>query len=445
MRPRRRSGGDRMTDFNFLRIKWPKLAAIAADAGRLVEVSPASAIATMQNFCEWAADIALDLYDINTQNGITQQEKLDTLKATGTVSHDILTRFQDIMMSGSRRLYRANEDVEEARRCIDDVYEIGRWLNKEADRIGWPPRSDYYRPVVSPIGMSGDGGSGSSGFTSGRVGQMVRNYKPFIAMGIALVVVGALATFAIKAVIDTNANAKRTANVIVPTPSVSATSMLATMPGDIASPTPPPEVITYLDTLTPTKTQNSFFLKKWKFQSGDESLTIGDTVYEHGIGMYIPNKSITQSQGTWSMEFDLNGIYSKLRFDLGVDAKLQYGEGYGKFRIRVYCNSDDNDPAYDSEFQEYKYTDLGREVDITGCDKLIIKLTEIKGSKGTINVVLGNICLIQYDDTGSTPAGTGSEPADSSTPDASASSSADASPSASATGGTEDEQEQPPG
>ncbi len=400
-----------MTDFNFLRIKWPKLAAIAADAGRLVEVSPASAISTMQNFCEWAADIALDFYDINTQNGITQQEKLDTLRTTGHVPQEIIERFRSVMLAGGRRLYRDNEDVLEARACIEDVYEIGRWLNKEADRAGWPPKNDYYRPVVSPLGSSGEGG----GFSAGRIGQTLSNYKPFIAFGVGAIVVLVLAVWGISSVMG-GGGAKPTAVVILtPSPSSSASaSMLTATPGPTA--TPAPEEVIFLDTLTPSTTRETFYRKEWKFQSGVKKLTIGDKQYQNGIGMYIPKKSISKTQGTWTMKFKLNGDYSKLRFDLGVDT-MQYGEGYGQYRVQIYCDSDSNDPVYDTNgLKDYTYREMGVEVNISGCQTLIIKLTEKKGTKGTINVVLGDARLVK--------AGTGESPVVSASAGTSASASA---------------------
>ncbi len=428
---RLRSEGDRMTDFNFLRIKWPKLAAIAADAGRLVEVSPSSAISTMHNFCEWAADIALDFYDIDTQNGITQQEKLDTLKATGHVPADILNRFHEIMMAGGRHLYRANEDVEEARQCLEDIYEIGRWLNKEADRAGWPPKNDYYRPVMSSMGMPGES-SGGGGFSSGRAAKAFNAYKPLILMigGTLAVIIAAI--FIIKGLVSDNVNATPTGGIsVTPTWTVESTPALSPTLDPNITPTPPPETVVYLDSLTPKKTERSFFLKKWDFQSGEHSFKIADKVYQNGIGMYIPKSSITRTQATLSMSFSLEGKYDKLRFDLGVDSMLQYGEGYGKFRVMIYCDSTSNDPVYDSGLKEYTFTDMGREISIKGCNTLYIKLTEVKGSKGTINVVLGDIRVVSGGTAGETEA---TQPAGTATADASATSSAGTPASASAEG-----------
>jgi hypothetical protein len=369
----------------------------------------------MHNFCEWAADIALDFYDIDTQNGITQQEKLDTLKATGHVPADILNRFHEIMMAGGQHLYRANEDVEEARQCLEDIYEIGRWPNKEADRAGWPPKNDYYRPVMSSMGVPGESGGGG-GFSTGRAAKAFNTYKPLILMigGTLAVIIAAI--FIIKGLVSENTSAKPTDISVTPTWTVESTAALTPTPDPNVTPTPPPETVVYLDSLTPKKKENSFFLNKWDFQSGEHNFTIADKVYQNGIGMYIPKKSISKTQATLSISFNLEGKYDKLKFDLGADAKLEYEEGYGKFRVMIYCDSTSNDPVYDSGLKEYTFTDMGREVSIKGCNTLYIKLTEVKGSKGTINVVLGDIRLVSGGAAGETEA---TEPAGSATADAS--------------------------
>jgi len=384
-----------MTDFNFLRIKWPKLAAIAADASRLVEVSPSSAISTMQNFCEWAADIALDLYDIKTQSGITQQEKIETLKATGNAPVDVIGRFQNVLLAGSSRLYRQNEDVEEARVCIEDVYEIGRWLNKEADRAGWPPKNEYYSPIMSPIGMPAEGG----GFASGGIGEKIKGFQPLIIAAIAALVIIAIATFFIVSIINNGNTPKPTLPVITPTPTLTSTLLQETTPGADVTPSPAPETVQFLDALKNafTSTVNTYFLGKWTFQSGDKPFTISDKQYQNGVGMYVAYKSIAGTSATITVKIKLDGAYDKLRFSLGVDSNLDYGSAYGTFRVIIYKNStSDSAIVYTSGKQQYDYTDLGKEVDITGCTTLYIKLTEWKGTKkNTLNIVLGDIRLVK--------------------------------------------------
>lgn len=383
-----------MTDFNFLRIKWPKLAAIAADASRLVEVSPSSAISTMQNFCEWAADIALDLNDIAAQNGITQQEKLETLKATGHAPADIIGRFQNVMLAGGRRLYRQNEDVEEARICIEDVYEIGRWLNKEADRAGWPPKNDYYRPMMNPLGVPAEGGA----FPSGGIGEKIRDFQPILIVAVGAVVVLAGAIFGISYVINQSnkANAEPTV-YITPTPTVTSTTTLVTMATEDVSATPEPEVFKYVEEFRVSgSVLENVFRGKWKFKSRARTFVIGDKQYANGVGMYISSSYIRKKQGTITAKFTLDDEYEKLMFDLGVDP-MQYGERFGLFRVQIYCDSTNNEPIYDcGGLKEFDFTDMGVVVNLTpGCKSLIISLTEQKGAGGTLNVVLGNLRVVK--------------------------------------------------
>ncbi len=444
-----------MTDFNFLRIKWPKLAAIAADASRLVEVSPSSAVSTMQNFCEWATDIALDLYSVRVQNGITQQEKMNLLESTGNVPTEILTRMNNILMAGGRRVYHVHEDVEEARRCIDDVYEIARWLNREADRAGWPPRSgNVYRAPASSVASSAD----SRLFP----GEIRRPAAPYLKLaGLGVFAVAAVVLLIVGIIKIAGRGGDQDAVTLSSSPSSTATRVL-----EIAtdSPTPVPEVEVYLDTIDPSGAPDKGYYKAtWK---DDKALTIADKAYEHGIGWFIPSSTIRESSASASVKYALEGKYNLLRFDLGVDANMDYGEGYGTFRITIYA---DDEEVYDSDKQEYDYTEYGTEVDLKGCDTMKIVLTEKKGSKGTINVVLGDIRLVQGGE-GSGGSST-DEPADTATdesvsPDATATSRTTARASASpgsgdedsttvtdggnqpdegATDSPEDEQENPPG
>jgi hypothetical protein len=426
-----------MTDFNFLRIKWPKLAAIAADASRLVEVSPSSAISTMQNFCEWAADIALDLNDIAAQNGITQQEKLETLKATGHAPADIIGRFQNVMLAGGRRLYRQNEDVEEARICIEDVYEIGRWLNKEADRAGWPPKNDYYKPMMNPLGMPSEGG----GFSAGGIGEKLMNYRPLIIVAVGIVVVLAAAIFGITYVIGLSKKANTAPTIyITPTPSATSTPTLITAPSDDISPTPEPEVFKYVDALRIANTsQNTVYKGKWKFKSGDRAFTIGDKTYTNGIGFYIDSSRISKKQGTMTVKFTLDDTYDRLMFDLGVDP-MQYGAKFGLYRVQIFCDSTDNQSVYDcGGLKDYEFTDMGVTVDLTpGCKTLVVFLTEQKGASGTLNIVLGNMRVVK---------GGSGEITESASPSPTPTGSADASGGgsmATATAGEGGEQQPPP-
>lgn len=443
-----------MIDFNFLRIRWPKLAAIAADASRLVEVSPTSAIGTMQNFCEWAADIALDFYDIDTPNGTAQPQKLELLKSTNRVPPEVLSKFQNIMNGGtgttsSYRSYRMHDDVVEARRLIEDMQEIARWLHREADRAGWSSpaspsasRGRASRSTLGPTYSSPSGGSHSSGMAGGLL-AFLEPYMPIvlIAGGVILVVgLGIGLAFALSGKGDKTTGADKTSVIVSSTPSAEVTDSLNS-DEPIASPSPAVEQSVYLDELTPVSVSipTGLHTKQWTFKDKDYQFVIETRPYQHGLGIYVPFKSIASgsSSGSNTIKYTLDGKYNTLRFDLGVDGDLNgYDSKNGKYQIKIFA--DENTTAiWDSKQLAYDGTASGVSVDVTGVTTLKIRLTETKGAgTSTLNVVLGNAKLISGSG-GTTDPGNG-EPTneDSSAPDNGASASPDA--GASPTPGVDD-------
>ena len=426
-----------MIDFNFLRIRWPKLAAIAADASRLVEVSPTSAIGTMQNFCEWAADIALDFYDIDTPNGTAQPQKLEMLKSTGRVPPEVLTKFQNIMSGGagttsSYRSYRMHDDVVEARRLIEDMQEVARWLHREADRAGWSSpaspsasRGRASRSSLGPTYAASSGDSRSSGMAGGLLAYL-EPYMPIllIAGGVIVVVgLGIGLAFALSGKGSKDAVAGKTDVILSSTPSADVTGMLNS-DAPTASATPAPEQATYLDELTPMATPTGFHNKQWTFGEKTYDFVIETKKYQHGIGLYVPYKSITGTSASVTLKYQLDSKYSAFRFDLGVDADLNgYDSKNGKYQIKIFAD-EDTTAIWDSKQLAYDGTKPGVSVPVEGVNTLKIRLTETKGTgKSTLNVVLGNAKLILAGTGGGEPTGEESDPPDtaSASPDTGAS------------------------
>ena len=148
------------SEFDFLRVKWPKLAAMAADASRLADVSPSSALSSLRTYCEWATDIALDFYELQVAGGASQIEKLEALQTSGMVPAEILQKFHNVRSAGTRTSLREIESASLlVHSSIGDCLDIGQWLFREAEKEGWP-HIEGYSQSYGAIPMAGIQGLG---------------------------------------------------------------------------------------------------------------------------------------------------------------------------------------------------------------------------------------------------------------------------------------------
>ena len=151
------------SEFDFLRVKWPKLAAMAADATRLADVSPSSSLLSLRTFCEWACDITLDFYELQVAGGASQIEKLEALQASGMVPSEILQKFHNVRSAGNRTTQKEAESASIlVHGCIADCFDIGQWLFREAEKEGWPHVEGYSQSygVIPMTGLSTEDGAG---------------------------------------------------------------------------------------------------------------------------------------------------------------------------------------------------------------------------------------------------------------------------------------------
>lgn len=413
------------SEFDFLRIKWPKMAALAADASRLVEISPSSAIASMRTFCEWASDIALDMYKVQVMPGATQMEKLEALQATGRVPAEILQKFHNIRTAGNDAVHRALGDAETARSSLLETKDIGQWLFRESDSHVRPRDPSPIRRVplegLYPEENAGHSrsmlGAGVGGHV--RPGQLFRQYGPQMVIGAGvLLVIGIIILIVLLASRCSNPSER------IPNDSVGPTGIVAqtgTPEPDITptvAPTATPQPYILFETLTPSSDFTGLFLEKWQSGTHTGNFQIGNKLYDHGIGMFVPSRMISEERGSLSATWALLGNYSSLVFDLGADPNWDYGQNNGLYQIKIFCDSS-SVPAYDSGLHDYQFTQENVIVDIRGCNSLKIVITEKKGSAGTLNIVLGDARLYENPVAESTdaPGATGT-PGPTSTPGA---------------------------
>lgn len=159
-----------------------------------------------------------------------------------------------------------------------------------------------------------------------------------------------------------------------------------------ANPTPDIGFI-YIDDIVAQKKFATLYIGHWDYRSKTDSFVMNEKTYNNGLGMFILSGDIKESRASKSASWDLDNKYNKASFDLGSDQAMQYGveDRYGKYRIEIFA---DGRAVYDSGYFIYKDVAENVQVDLgSECKIMKIELTQYKGSRGTLNVVLGNFKL----------------------------------------------------
>jgi len=449
------------SEFEFLRPRWPKLAALGADSSRLVESSAVSALVTMRTFCEWVVDISLDILNIPVERDAPQVERIELLKESGEVPTEILAKLHRIRTSGNRAVNEFQGDRDEARICMVDMLDIANWLMDLQDDHN-PYNNDRYvshrSPYESPSRQAESRGyrqrqyrseepeeeereyrtspRQSEGGFSGRIplstfngrsitrvseighrffsGPSRRNNIIFAAI-IALLVIAIIVVIAI----GVSQCSARPAASAVPSAAPTATATVLVSPSP--SPTPVPPTTVTLDSLTPTTnfSTETLYFKEWDLSNHQGKFIIGERFYESGLGMFVPSRTITEVSGSVAAEWNLEGKYGTLSFDLGADTEWDNSADNGTYRVVLYA---DGNEVYNSEYCDNQSFHQNVVVDLGYCQTLRLELTQRKGSKGTLNVVMGDAILSNADMEGNVPEGAAA-PSASPTPSAEASAS----------------------
>jgi len=390
------------SEFDFLRVKWPKLAAMAADATRLADVSPSSALSSLRTYCEWATDIALDFYELQVAGGASQIEKLEALQTSGMVPAEILQKFHNVRSAGTRTSLRELESASIlVHSSVADCLDIGQWIFREAEKEGWP-QVEGYSQSYGAIPMAGvQGSSEVAGYDVGgeygrkfSFSKFFRRYSSLVTLVIAVVVLGGL-VFGISYGLK-SCNAEKEP----PVTTIEATETHTPSPTSIVpvtatiEPTPVEDPFDYIDDLNMTKVYPTIFKTHWNYNGNINPFTMGDKVYEHGLGMFVPSKEIIETAASKSAAWNLNGDYEKMVFDLGADKDFgvyDVREKVGTYKLIIKL---DDNIEYESERMDYDDVVLGFELPL-GADisRMEIKLTQYKGTNGTLNVVMGDVKL----------------------------------------------------
>ncbi len=473
-------------DFDFLRARWPKLAALASDAKRLVTVSPTVSISSMLTFCEWASDIILRMADIPVSEEADLYEKLEAMRRSRSIPPEIVSRFENIQ-AAPEKMHNPLGNAEISSACLDDLNDIAQWMvrfdsrggHKAAPAAPSPSRAQssapsYQEQDASLYSQEEDGqdaypqqdpgydasdytddgyqdtlqdgyedditaGPTRRSFSSQPKGFLSRLTKggshgganPLVIIIPAVLVIGLLTWLGF---IIAGKNKPISAPAVSPTIASNALPDASTpTPSPTPVITPAPEVVTYLQDMTfsssSTLDLNTIHKGRWSSERYSGEFNIDGTTYDHGLGMYIPSSAITDVRATKTLVIDLGGQYNTFITDYGAERNWDYGNSAdrGSYRITIKVDgvtayTGDGLSGPDGGVKDVR-------VNVTGAQTLTIELTQRKGSKGTLNIVLGDARLVTGGEivsssaapSTSPDANASQSPAPSASPDASAS------------------------
>ena len=173
----------------------------------------------------------------------------------------------------------------------------------------------------------------------------------------------------------------REAKILVPA--------VAPEPMAIATPTPPPPL--KAQDLPFVTTPEIIHINGWETSTYTDDFYLQDQLYSQGIGLYLQSRNLANDEiGISEVTIEVLEQYRYLTFELGADSKWGYDPNSGTFCVSVL--GDNENELYYSDWQDSQFYDSVR-VNISDYDIVALKLEEIKGSNGTLNIVFGNLMM----------------------------------------------------
>jgi len=392
------------SEFDFLRGKWPKLAAIAADASRLVDIIPSSAMKSLERFTQWSADIALDIYEIQVPGGATQLEKLEALQACGYVPVEILQKFHNVRTAAGRNVTDMNSQTDLANACLSDCREIGQWLSRESEKSGFVATQQFTPEYRVPIrGMENRAPEPDMMPSGYKFNRFMRQYGSYFTLVFAVIFLVAV-IFGISKLFGNKVEEEQEPEVELFQPAQSTNT-----PPPVVEIVETPEVEEIIEpeyVLIENLPVASGFSKGAKLYpgywnvSGERPFQSTNQTYDSGLGMFIPSKVIADEWANDTVSYNLQGLYEKIQFDIFVDTEGSYGisSERGLFDIRMYADGTEVYNSYEDDYMFYNDVVNDKVLYLPqGTLTLSIQLIQKKGSKGTLDVVIGDFFLYPYE------------------------------------------------
>ncbi len=137
------------------------------------------------------------------------------------------------------------------------------------------------------------------------------------------------------------------------------------------------------------KTPMRYNVNAWDAASYKGDFEIGGTKYYSGIGLFLTKSQISNRYGKDEVVYSIPEGYDTASFIIGPDSNWGYSPDSGESRVTVLG---DEAALYDSGWFDYSFQDTAA-LAIGGYRKLTITIEQTTGTKGTLNIVLGNFIL----------------------------------------------------
>ncbi len=148
--------------------------------------------------------------------------------------------------------------------------------------------------------------------------------------------------------------------------------------------------------LSPAESPTHYYLHRWTNPTyeGDFQLLDGEEVRAcDGIGWFVPSSALggeEGAQGQVEARYDLGGQYRTLRMTVSADQEWNDGAASGTFCLTVLV---DGQEVYSTGWGDVSSSFAGIEIDLRGAQELTLVLEEVRGSAGTLNIVMGDLTL----------------------------------------------------
>ena len=148
--------------------------------------------------------------------------------------------------------------------------------------------------------------------------------------------------------------------------------------------------------LSPAESPTHYYLHQWTNPTyeGDFQLLDGEEVRAcDGIGWFVPSSALggeEGAQGQVEARYDLGGQYRTLRMTVSADQAWNDGAASGTFCLTVLV---DGQEVYSTGWGDVSSSFAGIEIDLRGAQELTLVLEEVRGSAGTLNIVMGDLTL----------------------------------------------------